>query len=386
MGWGPGTATRDTWLYRDAANSLKTDGALNVTGKVNNVTITAPATGSTLTIADGKTLTCNHSITLSGTDGKVLSVGNSMTLFADNDTSTLNIGAGGTLGTAAFTDSTAYLPIGGGTLTGDLTVTTKLVNANVSVSSGIATVAGQYTSGSSVHTQFESFNRSAWNQEYVIKLSQSATACTLVEAFRLRSDVSNAYIYGNAAWHAGNLTFGTGNSNMSRGDHVHANLIAGNGITGTTYTGGAAQTWSIASHAGTAGSVGTITVTADAVGVSLGTTSTTACAGNDSRLSDSRTPVEHGDSLHNNNKYARITFTGGTSNIGYQWNHALNSANVIFSFAPNSPETHVYYTIVDNNNVKIYLDDAPYEDIVVDVVATIADASHLTTATANLTV
>jgi len=37
-------------------------------GKYNKVTITAPATGATLTIADGKTATVNNSITFAGTD------------------------------------------------------------------------------------------------------------------------------------------------------------------------------------------------------------------------------------------------------------------------------------------------------------------------------
>lgn len=35
---------------------------------VNKVTVTAPASGSTLTIVDGKTLTVNNSLTLAGTD------------------------------------------------------------------------------------------------------------------------------------------------------------------------------------------------------------------------------------------------------------------------------------------------------------------------------
>lgn len=52
---------------------------------VNKVTLTAPATGSTLTIADGKTLTASNTLTLTATDG-----------------STLAIGGGGTLGTAAY--------------------------------------------------------------------------------------------------------------------------------------------------------------------------------------------------------------------------------------------------------------------------------------------
>jgi hypothetical protein len=58
---------------------------------INKVTLTAPATGCTLTIVDGKTLTCSNTLTLAGTDG-----------------STLNVGTGGTLGTAAFTASSAY--------------------------------------------------------------------------------------------------------------------------------------------------------------------------------------------------------------------------------------------------------------------------------------
>ena len=48
---------------------------------VNKVTITAPATGSTLTIADGKTLTANATLTLAGTDGTTMTFpGTSATL------------------------------------------------------------------------------------------------------------------------------------------------------------------------------------------------------------------------------------------------------------------------------------------------------------------
>jgi hypothetical protein len=60
---------------------------------VNKVAITAPATGSTITVADGKTLTASNTITIAGTDG-----------------STLNVGAGGTLGTLA-TKSTYVIQI-----------------------------------------------------------------------------------------------------------------------------------------------------------------------------------------------------------------------------------------------------------------------------------
>jgi hypothetical protein len=70
---------------------------------INKVTLTAPGTGSTLTIADAKTLTASNTLTFSGTDG-----------------STLNVGAGGTLGSAAFQNtgtSGATLPFANGTNT-----------------------------------------------------------------------------------------------------------------------------------------------------------------------------------------------------------------------------------------------------------------------------
>ena len=80
---------------------------------------------------------------------------------------------------------------------------------------------------------------------------------------------------------------------IAAANHVHQNLTAGDGITGSDYTGKAAQTWSIVSAPGTVGSVGTLTISEDTIGVSLGTTGTTACAGNDTRLSDARTPLSH---------------------------------------------------------------------------------------------
>lgn len=45
---------------------------LITTTSVNKVAITSPATGSTLTILDGKTLTANNSIVLAGTDGTIM--------------------------------------------------------------------------------------------------------------------------------------------------------------------------------------------------------------------------------------------------------------------------------------------------------------------------
>ena len=84
---------------------------------VNKVAITAPATGSTLTIADGKTLTASNTLTLTATDG-----------------STLAIGAGGTLGSNAYT-STTYAPLASPTFTGTVTIPTPFTLGATSVTS-----------------------------------------------------------------------------------------------------------------------------------------------------------------------------------------------------------------------------------------------------------
>lgn len=60
-------------------------GTATISGAINKVTITPPASGSTLTIANGKTLTASNTLTFAGTDS-----------------STLNVGTGGTLAAPAF--------------------------------------------------------------------------------------------------------------------------------------------------------------------------------------------------------------------------------------------------------------------------------------------
>lgn len=105
-----GTITSKWAIYADSDPSYF-GGALTLGSSINKVTITAPASGATLTIADGKTFTASNTLTLSGTDG-----------------SSLNIGSGGTLGSAAFTSSGAYeVPI---TFSTGLTRSTNVVTVN----------------------------------------------------------------------------------------------------------------------------------------------------------------------------------------------------------------------------------------------------------------
>lgn len=70
-----------------------------VTGPTfNNLTITTPATGSTLTIADGKTLTASNTLMFTGTDS-----------------SSVAFGAGGTVAYTGGNIATSSLAVGGGT-------------------------------------------------------------------------------------------------------------------------------------------------------------------------------------------------------------------------------------------------------------------------------
>lgn len=112
------TGTTSTNLVFSTSPTLVTPvlGVATATS-INKVDITAPATSATLTIADGKTLTASNTITFTATDG-----------------STLAIGAGGTLGSNAYT-STAYAPIASPTFTGTITIPTPFTLGATSVTS-----------------------------------------------------------------------------------------------------------------------------------------------------------------------------------------------------------------------------------------------------------
>ncbi|KKR92732.1 MAG: hypothetical protein UU44_C0005G0062 [Candidatus Daviesbacteria bacterium GW2011_GWB1_41_15] len=79
---------------------------------INKVTMTAPATSATLTIADGKTLTSSASITLTGTDSSALSLANNLTTSGNyaltlttTGTTNITLPTTGTLATLAGTET-----------------------------------------------------------------------------------------------------------------------------------------------------------------------------------------------------------------------------------------------------------------------------------------
>lgn len=73
-GTNTSTGTGSTVLSTSPSLTTPSLGAASAV-TINKVGITAPATGSTLTIADGKTLTSSNTLTLSGTDGSSVNFG-----------------------------------------------------------------------------------------------------------------------------------------------------------------------------------------------------------------------------------------------------------------------------------------------------------------------
>lgn len=96
---GSGTVT----INGTATGGITLNRAVTLSSTINKVTITAPATGSTLTIADGKTLTASNTLTFAGTDGQtftfpastsnVLTTGNTATITKGYSLTPYNIGS-----------------------------------------------------------------------------------------------------------------------------------------------------------------------------------------------------------------------------------------------------------------------------------------------------
>jgi hypothetical protein len=174
-------------VFNDATNvtSAVSYAPLFATGTLNKITFTPPATGATLTIADGKTFTASNSITIAGTDSKTLTVSNSITLAGNDSTVMTFPPASASLGylnvpinsqSAAYTtvltdaakailhpatdanprtftiDSNANVPYQLGTVLTFINMTTQVVT--ISITSDTMYLAGTGATGSRTLAQF----------------------------------------------------------------------------------------------------------------------------------------------------------------------------------------------------------------------------------------
>ena len=130
---------------------------------INKVAFTTPATGSTLTIADGKTLTASNTLTLTGTDASSVAFGTGGTVAYTSVTSLSSLANVGTITTGVWNGTTIAGQYGGTgvtntdktiTLGGNLTTsgaftTTLTATANTSItlptSGTLATLNGSET-------------------------------------------------------------------------------------------------------------------------------------------------------------------------------------------------------------------------------------------------
>ena len=105
---------------------------------INKVTITAPATGSTITITDGKTLAVNNTLTFTGTDASSVAFGAGGTVvYAATNVASFNGATGAVTGVSSFNGLTGA--VGG--------VTTSVANTFTALqtfSAGISTSGGTF--------------------------------------------------------------------------------------------------------------------------------------------------------------------------------------------------------------------------------------------------
>jgi len=166
---------------------------------INKVTITAPATAATLTIADGKTLTVSNTLTFTGTDSSSVAFGTGGTVAY----------TGGTLAQFAATTSAQLAGVisdetGSGSLVFGTspTITTSLVT-------GSATFALVNTTATTVN-----FAGAA------TALNVGAAGCVSIFGGQIRPVADNTYDLGTSSFRWANIYTGDLHLKNDRGDYT----------------------------------------------------------------------------------------------------------------------------------------------------------------------
>jgi len=107
-----GGSANFTWNNGTSTLTISTGGiTLSSGAKLNNVTVTAPASAATLTLGSGKTVTVSNSLTLAGTDSTTMTFpGTSSTVLTTGNTALISVGY-------TLTPSNLGTPTNGSTVT-----------------------------------------------------------------------------------------------------------------------------------------------------------------------------------------------------------------------------------------------------------------------------
>jgi hypothetical protein len=250
---GIAASTSTTTGALTVAGGAGVAGALNVGGAINKVTLTAPATSATLTVANGKTATVSNTLTLTGTDG-------SSVAFGAGGTVLYNGGALGTPSSGTATNLTG-LPIstgvsGLGTNIAAFLATPSSANLRAALTDEVGTGAAYFVGGalgtpaSGTATNLTGLPLSTGVTGTLPKANGGLGATTLSSALDTEfSSTQGSVLYRNAsAWVA--LPPGTAgqflttqgaaaNPNWSSGGvgtGTVTQVICGTGLTGGTIT------------------------------------------------------------------------------------------------------------------------------------------------------
>ena len=208
-GTGVTSSTGSTAVVLSTSPTLVTPvlGVASATS-INKVALTAPATGSTLTIADGKTLTASNSLTLAGTDSTTMTFPSSSATvaglgIAQSFTATQTFtGSTSVLG-AVFQDAAEVTTIVASAATGTINydATTQSVLYYTTNASANWTVNFRASSGTSLDTLMSTGQAVT----LVFLVSQGATAYYNNAVTIDGSSVTPKY-QGGTAWTSGNAS------------------------------------------------------------------------------------------------------------------------------------------------------------------------------------
>ena len=274
---------------------------------INKVTITAPATGSTITITDGKTLAVTNTLTFTGTDASSVAFGAGGTVvYAATNVASFNGATGAVTGVSSFNGLTGA--VGG--------VTTSVANT--------FTAAQTFSSGISVGGGLTAVNINTTGSISINNTPATLTTTTAGNATVFNTVATSLGIGGAAT--AITMGAATGTLNLR-----NPTIIVGNTVATITTASGTGNTLTISPY----GSV-VIAPTSTGGGVgslpSLTVTNTASGAGT-------------------------VSVSGGALVLGTQTDSEENISPNYINFKPGSFGTIFYANSQTQNNV-IYLPDA----------------------------